>query len=221
MTVVRVLLILFWLLSPAIFLFLYLRVGRAQLGLRRWKARTLLAASSVAINWILFAALLIRSQTAYGMIFPTSMLTHVLLALSCVGAVLAVKKWPLLIANVALVTLWIAIAYAPAHWLMKLGPGTVRVDGQRTNATIYFGHPTDSEAETVALAEIPGTGDYFLSFETEKVRPGAENEFVHLPYGIWVFKSLRQMSFVAPLQPEKLNQFRIAAPNGRVIEVQF
>jgi hypothetical protein len=104
---------------------------------------------------------------------------------------------------------------------MKSGPGTVRVDRQRTDATIYFGHPIDSEAEAVALVEMPGTGDYFLRFETEKVGLGAENEYVHLPYGIWVFKSLRQMSFVAPLPPEKLNQFRIAAPNGRVIEVQF
>ncbi len=221
MAVVRALVILFWLLSPAVFLFLYLRGQRAPLALRRWKARTLFAASSIAINWILFAGLLIRSQTAYGMIFPTSILTHLLLTLSCVGAVLAARRWPLLIANVALLTLWIAIAYAPAHWLMKSGPGRVSVDGQRTDATIYFGHPTDSEAQAVALAEIPGIGDYFLNFDTEKVRVGTKDEYVHLPYGIWVFKSLRQMRFVAPLPPKELNQFRIAAPNGRVIEVQF
>ena len=165
--------------------------------------------------------LLIRSQTAYGMIFLTSLLTHILLALSCVGAVLAVRKPPLLMANVALITLWIAIAYAPAHWLMRSGTGTVTVDGRRADATIYYGHPTDSGAEAVALAEIPGIGDYFLDFETEKVRLGARDEYFHLPYGIWVFKSLRQMRFVAPLPPEELNQFRIAAPNGRVIEVQF
>jgi hypothetical protein len=221
MAVVRILVTLLWLLSPAVFLFLYLRCQRASLGHRCWKAGTLFAASLVAIDWILFVILLVRSNTPYGAIFQTSMLTDVLLALACVGAVLAVKKWSLLVANVALITLWITFACAPAHWLTKSGAGNVRIDGQRVDATEYFGNPTDDEAEAVVLAEIPGTGDYFIDFVTEKVRLGAGDEYVHLPYGIWVFKSLRHMSFVAPLPMEGLNLFRIAAPNGRVIEVQF
>ena len=124
-------------------------------------------------------------------------------------------------ANVALVSLWITIAYAPAHWLAKSGPGDVKINGQRADATLYYGNPTDSEAEAVALVEIPGAGDYLLNFGSEKIRLAAKHDFIHLPGGIWVFKSLRQMNFFEPLPPREMNQFRIATPDARVIEVQF
>ncbi len=149
------------------------------------------------------------------------MLTHILLGLSLVGVVLGVRKWPLLMANVALASLWIVIAYAPAHWLRNVGPGNVRVDGKRIGATVFFGRPTDSEAEELAMVEIPGIGDYFLSFGEEKVKPAIRSEYLRLPYGIWVLNSLREMSLVEPLPPTSVNQFRIASPDGRVIEVQF
>jgi hypothetical protein len=43
--------------------------------------------------------------------------------------------------------------------------GAVKINGQQTSGTVYFGYPSDSEAEAVALVDIPGVGDYFLSFE--------------------------------------------------------
>ncbi len=222
MAVIRAVLILLWLLSPAFFLFLYLRGLRSAMSIRGRRIRIWLAVSSVAINWILFVALLIRSQTPYGMIFQTSLLTDFLLGLSCFGVVLGIRKWPLAMANVALITLWVAIAYAPAHWLGHWrAQCTVRVNGQQVSATLFLGNPYDSEAEEIALVDIPGVGDYFLSFGAEKVRLASEKELVHLPGGIWDFKSLRQMSFVEPLPSTELNQFRIAAPDGRVIDVQF
>jgi hypothetical protein len=106
MTYVRALLIVFWLSSPAVFLFFNARGERASLRRRGGNARSWVATSSTAINWVLFVVLLVRSQTSYGMIFPTSILTHVLLGLSFVGVVLGLRKWPLLMANVALVSLW-------------------------------------------------------------------------------------------------------------------
>jgi hypothetical protein len=163
----------------------------------------------------------VRSQTQDGMIFETSVLTHVLLLLACVVAILGVRKWPLLMANVALVSLWIGVAYAQAHWLTKSGHCTVRIDGQPENATVYMGSPTDNEAEDVALVDIPGAGDYFLSFGTEKIKPATNREFIHLPGGIWVFKSMRELRFVSPLPFMAADQWRIAAPDGRVIEVQW
>lgn len=237
MAAVRVLLIVFWLSAPAIFLFLYLRGQRARLSLRGGSARSWFAASSVAINWILFVVLLVRSLMSEpdGTFFPTSILTHIFLAVSCVGVVLGARKWPLLMANLALVTLWIVFAYAPAHWLRHWGAGAVRLNGQRADATLYLGDPYASEAEEIALVDIPGVGDYFLSFGEEKVRLAPTYELIHLPGGIWDFKSLRQMGFieqlqskqsnemgfVEQLQPKESNEFRFAAPDGRVIEVQF
>ena len=211
MTAMRPLLIVIWLLAPAIFLLLEVRSEWAAQGARVGTPRSRLIAASVAINWVIFVVSLIRSQTPYGMIFSTSAFTHVLLLMSFLGVVLSAKNWRLLLANSVLITLWIAIAYAPAHWMANWGPGTVRINGQQADATVYFGHPTDSEAENIALVDIPGTGNYFLSFETEKVRPAANREFVHLPGGIWVFKSLHPMSFVSPLPPMAVNQWRIAA----------
>jgi hypothetical protein len=219
MAVFRALLIVTLLLSPATLLLLY--VWGQRRSMRGWGTWDWLIAASVAINWVVFTVLLIRSQTPYGMIFSTSILTHVLLVMSCLGVALSAKNWRLLLANSLQITLWVVIAYAPAHWMGNPGPGTVTINGERADATVYFGYPTDSEAEAVALVDIPSAGDYFLSFGTEKVRYGTNREFVRLPGGIWVFKSLRQMSFVAPLPPKELNQFRIESPDGRLIEVQF
>jgi hypothetical protein len=220
MDVFRAFLIVIWLLSPLIVLLLYVW-GQRQ-SIRGWGTWAWLSAASVAINWTAFTVLLIRSQTPYGMIFQTSVLTHVLTVMSCAGVVLCAKNWRLLLANTALITFWITIAYAPAHWMSSRGPGTVRINGQQVSSTVYFGHPTDSEAEEVALVEIPGAEDYFLSFETEKIRHATNRDFVHLPCGIWVFKSLRRMSFSEePLPSKEENQLRVASSDGRVIEVQF
>ncbi len=157
MAVIRALLILLWLLSPAVFLLLYLGGLRPAMSIQRRRIGIWLAVSSVAINWILFVVLLIRAQTPYGMIFQTSLLTDVLLGLSCVGVVLGIRKWRLAMANVALITLWVTIAYAPAHWLGHWRvEGTVRVDGRQVGATLFLGNPYDSEAEAIALVDIPG-----------------------------------------------------------------
>lgn len=216
----RAFLIVSWLLSPAMLLVLYLWGRRRTM--HGWSIWNWLNPASVAINWIIFAILLIRSRTPYGMIFLTSILTDLLLAMACLGVALGVKNRRLLLANSALITLWIVTAYAPAHWMSSSGPGDVRINGQPVAATIYFGYPTDSEAEAVALIDVPGAGDYFLSFGTEKARIAATRGFVHMPGGVWVFKSLRDMKFaVEPLPSDKVNQLRVESPDGRLVEVQF
>jgi len=223
---VRAALVMVWLLSPAFL---------AILMLVRWKrtrhvrsqdkidVSTVLGFAVVA-NWILFIVFLLKSQTPYGMVFQTSVLTHGLLLLSCFAAIASIsvtpRRWHWLVANVLLITLWVTIGYSPAHWLKRWDYGSVNIDGHPTPASLYIGNPSDSEAEAIVLVHVPGLADYFLSFEEEKVRVATKHEYVPLPGGVWCFRSMRNMVFTDPLPSKQINEFRIASPNG-VIAVKF
>jgi hypothetical protein len=223
---VRAALLLAWLLSPPLLLLLALRVWRRTRPAESWKTRLWIAIGSVVLtDWILFVVLLIKAQTPYGAIFQTSRLTDGLLFLSCFALVASVAahpaRWSLLLASALLITLWVTIAYAPAHWLRKVDYGTVKIDERPAPASVYFGNPTDSEAEAIVLVHVPAAEDYFLSFGEEKVRVAADHEYVRLPGGIWCFRSMRDMVFTEPLPFRHMNEFRIASPKGGVVSVQF
>jgi hypothetical protein len=128
------------------------------------------------------------------------------IALVIIGAVFCAGMW---------------LKLAPEHWLEKMTFATVRVDDRPVRADVYFGHPTDNEAEIIALVRVPGVGDYFLSFEDEKYREALGREFVHLHRGVWTFKSMLDGHFLAPLPFRNLNEFRIASSSGHVIYIQF
>ncbi|MGB6974763.1 MAG: hypothetical protein WBD67_08790 [Terracidiphilus sp.] len=211
--------IVVWLISPGSFLLIEAwNQWRSKWNLR---SRRTLVAAVAALNWIGFAVLLIRAQTPYGMIFQTSILTMALLVMACVGLVLSAKHWRLLLANAALVSLWVLVAYGQAHWMVSHGTGDVRINGRPANARIYIAYPTDSENEAVVMAEIQGAGEYFLSFDTGDVSRATRYAVLPLPDGVWTVPSLRQLKWTAALHPLKDNQFRFAAPDGRVVEVQF
>jgi len=200
-------------------------VGDARTGSLA-KSRILITIGLVAVaNWILFIVLFIKAQTPYGAIFQTSALTDTLLLFSCVAAVasliLSSGRWLLFSANVFLITIWIAVAYAPAYWMGAWDYGKVTVDGRPTSASVFIAHPWDSEAEAIVLVHVPAASDYFLSFGEEKLRLAQKHEYVRLPRGVWCFPSLRDMAFVDPLPPKRLNEFRIAPPKGGVVSVQF
>lgn len=211
--------IVIWLLSPVIFLLLF--VLRQRKGAGWWRSWRGLYAALTTIDWIAFAVLLVWAQTPYGMIFRTSIFTLILLVMACTLMMLCAKYWRLLLANVALVSLWVFVAYGQAHWMVANGPGNVTINGQPASAEIYFGYPTDSEDEAVALAEIPTAGEYFLSFDSGDVSRATKHEIIPLPIGVWTVPSLRHLKWIAALPPQKEDQFRFVASDGRVIEVQF
>ena len=222
---VRATLLLAWLLSPPFLVLLALRSWRRARP-ESWKNRLWIAiGSTVLTNWILFIVLLIQAQTPYGDIFQTSHFTDGLLFLSCITLVASIAaypaNWSLLLASLLLMTLWITIAYAPAHWMRRADFGSVKIDERPVPAAVYIGNPTDSEAEAKVLVHVPAAEIYFLSFGEEKVRMAAEHEYAGLPGGIWCFRSMRDMVFTEPLTFRHVNEFRIASPKGGVISVQF
>jgi hypothetical protein len=98
-----------------------------------------------------------------------------------------------MIAAATAVPLW--FAYAPEHWLHRAEFATTKVDEQAVRADVYIGHPTENQAEAIALVSIPTVGDYYLDFEEEKYREGSDREFIHLGRGIWTLKSMRTGRF--------------------------
>ncbi|MGC2743968.1 MAG: hypothetical protein WA672_12320 [Candidatus Angelobacter sp.] len=179
----------------------------------------------VLANWICFLVLLSKAQTPYGEMFQTSYVTGGLLLLSCFALVASMAartaRRTLSLANALLITLWVVIAYAPAHWLKKADFGSVEVDERPVPAVIYIGNPTDMEAEAIALVHVPAASDYFLSFGEERIRLAGQSEYVRLPGGIWCLRSMRDLAFTEPLPFRHTNEFRIASPKGEVISVQF
>jgi hypothetical protein len=222
----RVVLVVAWLVSPPFLVALaVLRWRRSRTGSVTKSSILVPVAVVVVANWALFILLFIKAQTPYGVVFQTSALTHTLLFLSCVGAVasltIATGRWLLFSANIFLITVWIVVAYAPAHWMGEWDYGKVTVDGRPTSASLFIAHPSDSEAEAIVLVHIPTVSDYFLSFGEEKVRLAGKHEYIRLPGGVWCLPSLRDMAFVDPLPPQRLNEFRIASPQGRIVSVHF
>jgi hypothetical protein len=89
------------------------------------------------------------------------------------------KKSGIAILVVALaisVGLW--VAYFPEHWLHRVAFATVTVDDRPVHADVYIGHPTENQAEAIALVHVPGTGDYYLDFEEEEYREASDHEFI-------------------------------------------
>ena len=205
-------------------------------GLRDWKKKRLgtslrhqlpLALGTVLLaDWALFVYFVIHSATPYGMYFRTSWETAVLLLLSFIAAIAAFAgssgRWQLAFASALIVSLWVCIGYAPAHYLRRADFGTVTVDDHPAGAYVYLGHPTDMEAEAFALVQIEnGGGDYLLNFDSGKVRPARESEYVRIPGGVWFFRSMQRGTFAEPLPPRQMNQFLIRSGDGHVIAVQF
>jgi hypothetical protein len=205
-------------------------------GLRDWKRKRLdtslrqvlpLALGTVLLaDWAVFVYFVIHSATPYGMYFRTSWATAALLLLSFIASIAAFAggtgRWQLALASALMVSLWVCIGYAPAHYLRRADFGTVTVDDHPAAAYVYLGHPTDMEAEAFALVQIEhGGGDYLLDFGSEKVRPASESEYVRVPGGVWLLRSVQRGTFAEPLPPRQLNQFRLRSPNGHVVTVQL
>jgi hypothetical protein len=216
-----------WLVSPLIL---------TAFGLRDWKRKRLdtrlrqelpLALGTVLLaDWALFVYFVIHSATPYGMYFRTSWATAALLVLSFVAAIAAFTasagRWQLALASTLIVSLWVCIGYAPAHYLRTADFGIVTVDDHPAAAYVYMGHPTDMEAEAFALVRIQhGGSDYLLNFDSEKVRPASESEYVRIPGGVWFLRSMQCGTFAEPLPPRQLNQFRVRSSDGHVITVRF
>src|SRR5260370_16967319 len=202
--VLRAVLIVAWLVSPPFLVLLALLIWRRKRQAGSWvRTRVAIPIGFAAVaNWILFIVLVLKAQSPYGAIFQTSALTHTVLLFSCFAGVaslvLSRARWPLLLANLLLITLWVTIAYAPSHWLREWDYGNVTIDGHPTPASVFIGHPWDSEAEAIVLVHVPAVSDYFLSFGEEKVRVAAKHEYIHLPGAVWTFPSLPDMYFPMP-----------------------
>jgi len=216
-----------WLVSPLIL---------TAFGLRDWKrkrldtslrqALPLALGSALLADWALFVYFLIHSATPYGMYFRTSWATAALLLFSFIAAIAAFAggtgRWQLALASALIVSLWGCIGYAPAHYLSRANFGTVTVDDHPAGAYVYLGHPTDMEAAAFALVRIEhGGGDYLLNFDSEKVRPASESEYVCIPGGVWFLRSMQRGTFAESLPPRQMNQFRVRSGDGHVITVQF
>jgi hypothetical protein len=177
------------------------------------------------VDWVLFIRLVVQSETPYGAYYHTSGSTAILLTIPLLAFIASraapAGRWQLSLASVLLVSLWVGIGYAPAHWLTRVDFGRVSIDNHPVPASVYFGRPTDSEAEAVALVRIQDGGDYFLDFGSEKVRQGSRSEYVRLVGGVWCFRSMQTGSFVEPLPSRKMNQFRILSHDGHLITVEF
>ena len=114
--------------------------------------------------------------------------------------------------------LW--VVYAPAHWLTPFA-GTVMVDERPTQADLYIGHPTNSEAEAIAFVHVPKVGNYLLDFEQEKYREASDHEFVRFKRGVWTFAPMNEGRFVPPLPFRGINEFHLPTSNGHTVTVRF
>ncbi len=198
---------------------------------RRERAGTALRTLPLALgtvllaDWALFLHFLIQSQTAYGEYYRTSWRTAILLLLpflALIASIVApVGKWKLLVGSMLIVTLWVCVAYAPAHWLTRVDFARVTIDNYPVPASVYLGHPTDSESDAIALVRLKDEGDYFLDFGSEKVRQASRSDYVRFVGGAWCFRSMQYGRFVEPLPFRKMNEFRVLSRAGHLIAVQF
>ncbi len=124
-----------------------------------------------------------------------------------------------LITLVACDTLW--ITYVPEHWLAPMGVVPATKDERAVFARFYIGNPTYYEGEGIGLIEVPGVGNYFVTFDDEKYREASRREFVHLFSGVWTFKSMRAGHFIDPLPSHTDNELRIVTRGGNRVVVEF
>jgi hypothetical protein len=215
-----------WLISPLILTVFALwewRQKRSREGLRV-KLPMVLGMMLIA-DWVAFLHFVVQSETPYGMYFKPTWITAALLLLSLIAAIAsltaAVGRWQLALAGVLILSLWVCVAYAPAHYLSR-DFATVTVDDHPVAASVYVGHPSDMEAEAFALVRVEhGGGDYLLDFDAEKVRLATRSEYIRIPGGVWYLKAMQRGTFSEPLPPQQMNQFRVLSRDGRVITVQF
>jgi hypothetical protein len=215
-----------WLVLPPIFTLFGLRSWRRKRGGTGFRVVLPLALGMVLLSeWVLFVHFMIHSATPYGMYFRTNRGTDALLLLSFLAAIGSVagpmSRWQLAVASFLILSLWVCVGYAPAHYLHR-DFATVSVDDHAVAASVYLGHPTDMEAEAFALVRLEnGEGDYLLDFDSEKTRPAKRSEYVCVPGGVWYLRSMQSGTFAEPLPPRQLNQFRLLGRNGRAVIVQF
>ncbi len=112
-------------------------------------------------------------------------------------------------------------AYVPQHWLRRVSFAAVKVDNHPVPAEVYFGSPTYSEAETIALIHVPGVGDYFFDFGSEMYREASNREFIRLGPGVVTLKPMNEGHFGVPLSSQNLNELRIPSSSGHIVTVQF
>ena len=224
--VIHASLFLIWLVSPVVLAINALLMWRRKWHQFRGTVVPLMIAAVILILWSLFIISLVGAQTPYVMYYQTSRLTDISLTASLfvllASAVSSGSRWQLLPASLLLlVSLWIGVVYAPAHWLERIDLGAVTVNEHHVPAMIFVGHPTDMEAEAIVLVHTSAAGDYFFDFDSEKVRTAGTHEYLRLPGGAWCFRSVRDMKFVEPLPSRRVNEFRVASPEGGILSWQF
>lgn len=224
---ITILVKILWVVSPPILTIFGLGDWKRKRDGRGLTPKLPLAVGTVLLlDWVLFVQFVIHSATPYGMYFRTTWATAALLLLSSLAAIALLTspmiRWQMAVGGVLISSLWICIAYAPAHYLGRIDFATVTVNARPVAASVYLGHPTDMEAEAFALVRLEhGGGDYLLNFDSEKVRAANLTEYVRIPGGVWYLRSMQSGTFAEPLPPRQLNQFRVLSRDGRVITVQF
>lgn len=226
-TAITILVNILWLLSPLILTVFGLRGWKQKRRGRGMRVKLPLALGMVLLaDWVSFVYFVFQSATPYGMYFRTTWATAALLLLSFLTAIASLAaptgRWQLALAGVLILSLWVCVGYAPAHYLSRVDFATVTIDDHPVAASVYLGHPTDMEAEAFALVRLEhGGGNYLLDFDSEKVRPANRSEYVRIPGAVWYLRSMQSGTFAEPLPPRQLNQFRVLSRDGRIITVQF
>ena len=213
-----------WLVSPPILI---------GLGVWDWKRKRhdsgkvlpLGIGTALFADWGFFVYFVVHSETPYGMYFRPSWMAAALLLLSLLGAIVSVAatmgRWQMISASVLILSLWVWIGYAPAHHLTRVDFATVTVDNRPIAASVYLGHPTDMQAEAFALVRLEHGSGYMLDFDSGKVRPTRDSEYLRIPGGVWYLRAMQSGTFGDPLPPTQLNQFRVLSADGHVLTVQF
>jgi hypothetical protein len=124
------------------------------------------------------------------------------------------------VALVAITCAGLLLGYAPDHWLRPFGDDSVMVDGRAARAEFYIGHPTENEADAFVLVHASGAGNYLLNFDDDDYRESSSREFMRLPFGVWMFTSMRKRPFATALPSQKENEFRISS-SGHIVTIDF
>lgn len=202
--------------------------------IRGWKKRSLgdwkkispvLLGVLAVINWCVLVCFIANEKVGVGLDYHLSRWTPALLGFSLLSLVLSVGAYAFrrtfVIANFLLLLMWFDTGYAPTHWLERVDFGNVTVDGQHIPAAVYIGTPTLSEAEAVALVHVPGIGNYFIDFSSERYREASSHEVIASRFGAWTWKPMNQGPFRPPLPYLHVNECRIPTSDGRVMTVAF
>ena len=218
-----------WFFSPPILaLVSVIRTWRAPSSAPSRKSGWAFAvALAVIVNWlILFVYFLHFDDTQLDRAAVLAYrLSIVLLPFTLLSLVASMRQYatrlPLALANLVLATLWFTLGYAPQHWLTRMEIGSARVEGQQVPAVVYFGNPRRSEAELVALVQVPNIGDYYFDFGEERYRQASHLGFVPLHYGAWSWGPMIRGRWRMPLPSLQMNECRIPLPDGRVLTIGF